>query len=235
MNKADDNFERQRMQNRDFSRKLKRETTDFNRDSRYASKNTNRSTPIISLFQNKSQPLSFVYLIIGAILIFTSGLFIGIKIDQKESFYSENENNSLNNISKNSLEDSTSEEEIIPKKQQKDNKAELSDGAHTDANTQKTTKSSLPAINKDLKYPPKLNQTNFFIQLGTFSREEANKWASILIKEKQDLQGRFFRTQSGKLYIGYYYSLKDAKLALKSIKKMKDGTFEEATIKNVEF
>jgi hypothetical protein len=229
------------MQNIDYSRKLRRDNLrqNSNPETKYSQKSVKKNNSLLNLFQNNSQPISFLYLFIGAVLLFTSGIVIGIKIDQKEAYFNESENSTIRNTGKTSLEEQTSteEEEISQTKRGKgtENKAELSENYTADPNTQKTTKSTLPINNKDLKYPPRLNQINYIIQLGTFSKSEANKWASILIKDKQDLQGRFFRTASGKMYIGYYYSLKDAKLSLRAIKKVKDGSFEESSIKNVEF
>ena len=56
-----------------------------------------------------------------------------------------------------------------------------------------------------------------------------------LIKDQQEFQGRLFRTSTGKLYLGYYYSVKDAKMVLKQIKKIPRWSFEEASIKNIQF
>ncbi len=221
------------MQNIDYSRKLKPYRSSS--EPKPTKSQYKKKQSIFNLFQQNSGGISFLYLLIGASLLFTSGLVIGMRIDQKENQFSENENQSIRNLGKLSPEESGEEEITAPKKKDgTENKAEFTDSFSIDQNTQKSTKSNFP-ISKDLKYPPKLNQVNYIIQLGTFSKDEANKWASILIKEKQEYQGRFFRTSSGKLYLGYYYTLKDANLSLKSLKKLKDGAFEESSLKKVEF
>ena len=71
--------------------------------------------------------------------------------------------------------------------------------------------------------------------MGSFSKEEGSKIASSLIREKQEFQGKIFRTTTGKLYAGYFYTYKDAKIMLKKLKKFQDGTFSEASIKNIQF
>ncbi|HMV42413.1 MAG TPA: SPOR domain-containing protein, partial [Leptospiraceae bacterium] len=145
-----------------------------------------------------------------------------------------NESNTFRNV--NSSE-SNSSMEAVESSNTKEIKAENqdNDGFTGEVSTNKVTKTALPTIHKDLKFPPKLNQVNYIIQIGTFSREEANKWGASLIKDQQDFQGRLFRTSTGKLYLGYYYNIKDAKLVLKQVKKFRGGVFEEASIKNIQF
>lgn len=228
------------MQNVDYSRKLKRDDRRFNSSEPKislgkASKNLGTGT-ILNILNSNHQPLSFLYLFIGAILFFTSGLVIGMKIDQKESYFTGNESNTFRNV--NSSENTLSvESEGAENALHSENKAELSDddGFKSEVKTNKVTKTALPTIHKDLKFPPKLNQVNYIIQIGTFSREEANKWGASLIKDQQEFQGRLFRTSTGKLYLGYYYSVKDAKFVLRKIKKFRGGVFEEASIKNIQF
>ena len=225
------------MQNVDYSRKLKREerrlhSTEPKIPLGKNSRNSG-SGSILNILNSNHQPLSFLYLFIGAILFFTSGLVIGMKIDQKESYFSGNESNTFRNVntSENSLSVETSEQ--TNSRESKPGNSE--DGFSNEVVTNKVTKTALPSIHKDLKFPPKLNQINYIIQIGTFSREEANKWGASLIKDQQEFQGRLFRTSTGKLYLGYYYNVKDAKLVLKQIKKFRGGVFEEASIKNIQF
>lgn len=225
------------MQNVDYSRKLKRdERRPHSTESKISLKTPKGSngSSILNILNSNHQPLSFLYLFIGAILFFTSGLVIGMKIDQKESYFMGNESNTFRNV--NNSENNASLE-TVETPNTKENKAEINenDGFTSETPTNKVTKTALPTIHKDLKFPPKLNQINYIIQIGTFSREEANKWGASLIKDQSDFQGRLFRTSTGKLYLGYYYSMKDAKLVLKQIKKFRGGVFEEASIKNIQF
>ena len=226
------------MQNVDYSRKLKRDDRrTHSSEPKIPLGKSSRSSgngSILNILNSNHQPLSFLYLFIGAILFFTSGLVIGMKIDQKESYFMGNESNTFRNVnpSENALSVETPDQTTA-----RENKSENSDsdGFTSEVATNKVTKTALPTIHKDLKFPPKLNQVNYIIQIGTFSREEANKWGASLIKDQQEFQGRLFRTSSGKLYLGYYYSVKDAKVVLKQIKKFRGGVFEEASIKNIQF
>ncbi|MBP7280001.1 MAG: SPOR domain-containing protein [Leptospiraceae bacterium] len=226
------------MQNVDYSRKLKKDDRRLHSTEPKISLGKNSrsagSGSILNLLNSNHQPLSFLYLFIGAILFFTSGLVIGMKIDQKESYFLGNESNTFRNVNSS---DTALSVETPEQTNAREGKAELSDedGFTNEVSTKKSTKTALPTIHKDLKFPPKLNQTNYIIQIGTFSREEANKWGASLIKDQQEFQGRLFRTSTGKLYLGYYYNVKDAKLVLKQIKKFRGGVFEEASIKNIQF
>ncbi|HMV45969.1 MAG TPA: hypothetical protein PKD50_25840, partial [Leptospiraceae bacterium] len=78
------------MQNVDYSRKLRRDDKRSHstepRIPLKTSKSSNNGS-ILNLLNSSHQPLSFLYLFIGAILFFTSGLVIGMKIDQKESYF----------------------------------------------------------------------------------------------------------------------------------------------------
>jgi len=164
------------------------------------------------------------YLIIG-ILLFTSGVFVGMKLDQKESFFTNNELNTFRNLQTSDL-NSEEPNSKTPRSQLQENS--LLKEESVEAN-------NFTNFPKNLQFPPKLNQINYIIQLGNFSREEATKLAASLIRERQEFQGRIFRTNTGKLYLGYYYDLAEAKAVLKKIKKFQDGVFQEASIKNMQF
>lgn len=163
--------------------------------------------------------ISLWYVLVIGVFLFTSGLFVGMRISQRESAFASGEVQSFKNISENS-ESSISER----------TRAEISETSPE--SEENSTFSSIP---RNLQFPPKLNQTNYMIQLGTFSPEDANKYAASLIHERQEFQGRVFRTSTGKLYLGFYYDLREAKNVLKKIKKFQGGIFQEAEIKSVQF
>lgn len=160
------------------------------------------------------------FLLIG-IFLFTSGLFIGMKISQKESSFASGEVHSFRNISE---AESTTESKPRAEISEPENPSELEQNSNL-----------FSSIPKNLQFPPKLNQMNYIIQLGSFSLEDANKYAASLIHERQEFQGRVFRTATGKLYLGFYYDLKEAKSVLKKIKKFQGGIFQDAEIKNIQF
>lgn len=160
--------------------------------------------------------ISFWYFLLIGIFLFTSGLFIGMKISQKESSFASGDLQSFKNISETEFSSEKTRAEIIEPDSTEEN-------------------SFLSYVPKNLQFPPKLNQMNYIIQLGTFTPEEANKYAASLIHERQEFQGRVFRTTTGKLYLGFYYDLKEAKNVLKKIRKFQGGIFQDAEIKNIQF
>ncbi|GBF50788.1 hypothetical protein LPTSP4_23150 [Leptospira ryugenii] len=70
-----------------------------------------------------------------------------------------------------------------------------------------------------LKFPPKNDQINYMVQIGNFSPEEAGKLGKQLMQADPSLQGRIFRTSTGKLYAGYFYRMEDAREALDRISR----------------
>lgn len=185
------------------------------------------------LSQQNNQPLSFVYLFIGAVLFFTSGLLLGLKIDQKEADFANNEYNTFKNVSS-STENSPNSKDVINESTESSSAGnEDEDSFQLKDNIKKP--SGLSSIPKNLQFPPKMNQVNYIIQLGSFSREEATRLGAALIRERQEFQGRIFRTSTGKLFLGYYYELNEAKATLKRVKKLQKGSFSEASIKHIQF
>ncbi|MCB1157210.1 MAG: hypothetical protein H7A25_05665 [Leptospiraceae bacterium] len=172
----------------------------------------------------QSQPLSFIYLFVGAVLFFTSGLVVGMKIDQKESLFAKNEVNTFKNVGqseKPAFSPPGAETALEEEKEQIEPRKKLS-----------PNETSVPT---GLKFPPRADSLNFIIQVGQFSKEDANKWGRFLIRKKQSFQGRLLRTSSGKLYLGYYYSANKARRILKMLKTMEEAPFENASIKKVRF
>ncbi|MCB1141647.1 MAG: hypothetical protein H7A24_13265 [Leptospiraceae bacterium] len=228
------------MQNIDFSKRIKKDpkkfpsnppiqrkkTEDFSHSS--SGRESSTRSQFLNILQQRNQQFPVLYLFIGAILFFTSGLVVGMKIDQKESYFSSNEINTFKNIGSTETEKSGTE-------------ISLNGSDDEDAEESKPTKQKRQAppvsrsIPKNIQFPPKPDQINYIIQLGNFSKEEATKLAVSIIREKQEFQGRIFRTQTGKLYAGYYYNHREAKAVLKKVKKFRNGVFKDASIKNIQF
>ncbi len=181
-----------------------------------------KNKSLFDILQQKNQSIPGIYILVGGILLFTAGFILGMKTDQKEALFSSNEAASFRNIN-------SEIEQDVPSPKNEENDFEPSRGS------EREEPKSIPVIPKNIQFPPKPNQVNYIIQMGTFSKEDASKLASSLIREKQEFQGRIFRTTTGKLYAGYFYNFKDAKLMLKKLKKFQDGTFSEASIKNIQF
>lgn len=225
------------MQNLDYGKRFRKEKTRQAPIQRpkpaepvFSKPSPKKNSSQISDFFSKVQvnPLPVWYYFIIGILLFTSGVFVGMKLDQKESHFASNEMSSFRNVP-NADTISTSEPEASVSA-----KPEIQESPGS-GREDTLDSGNLASVPKNLQFPPKINQVNYIIQLGNFSREDSTKWAASLIREKQEFQGRIFRTSTGKLYLGYYYDLKEAKAVLKKVKKFQGGAFQEASIKNIQF
>ncbi len=230
------------MQNIDYSKKIKKEErrlTPLHPVQETVSqklKSANKPSALMQLIQNRTQSIPPLYLFVGAALFFTSGLISGMRIDHQESSFSagQPEINSFKNVSTPAPESSTNQPE-------KESASDTDFNAETQAQPPKeevkpASKNQNVAVPKNIQFPPKENQMNYIIQLGSFNKEEAVHYAASLIKERQEFQGRIFRgTSTGKLFLGYFYDENEAKNALKRVKKFRNGIFAEASIKNIQF
>ncbi|EOQ88644.1 hypothetical protein LEP1GSC202_2693 [Leptospira yanagawae serovar Saopaulo str. Sao Paulo = ATCC 700523] len=205
------------MQNIDYSRKL-RSGRPFDGEVPTYSYASNPSPTLGST----AKPKSAFILLIGGILLFTSGLVVGIQLGQKESKFKENAETSFSNVGTKSeshakLTETPRTEESRPLE------------ASTSPQTQDP--SPFPAT---LKFPPKNDQINYMVQIGDFSPEEAVSVGKQLLESHPQLRGRIFRTSTGKLFAGYYYRLEDAKETLDSVKS-KLPNLSDAQVKTIRF
>lgn len=212
------------MQNVDFSRKkpkitgLKPPPKTNPRVDTKPIRESKTGGSLFDLLQQRNQSIPGLYILLGGILLFTAGFIAGMKVNQNETAFN-NQSLAFRNVNSEIDQD-------IPPLKNEDNESSPAD---KEENKQPGT------IPYNIQYPPRSNQTNFIIQLGTYSKEEATKLGASLIREKQEFQGRIFRTTTGKLYAGFFYNQKDAKNMLKKIKKFQDGTFSDASIKTIQF
>lgn len=230
------------MQNIDYSKKIKKEERRLSplhpvqETVSQKLKSANKPSALMQLIQNRTQSIPPLYLFVGAALFFTSGLIIGMRIDHQESSFSagQTEVNSFKNVSSAAPQNGTGQTET-------ENPSDSDFNAETQAQPSKeevrsVSKNQNAAVPKNIQFPPKENQVNYIIQLGSFNKEEAVHYAASLIKERQEFQGRIFRgTSTGKLFLGYFYDENEAKNALKRVKKFRNGIFAEASIKNIQF
>lgn len=189
------------MQNIDYSRKL-RSGRPFDGEVPSYSAQPHSS---VSLGVG-TKPKSAFILLIGGILLFTSGLVVGIQLGQKESKFKENSETSFSNVGNKTYQS--------PKLSQTDRDLESNQDSQT-TTSEPNTSSPFPAT---LKFPPKNDQINYMVQIGDFSPEEAVSIGKQLIESQPNLRGRMFRTSTGKLFAGYYYRLEDAKEALEAVR-----------------
>lgn len=90
------------MQNIDYSRRLKqstvrtpvRENTDFSRTIQTVQHHKKSGSPI----QIFSSTRSAFVLLLGSISLFTAGIVVGLKLDQKEESFARNEIQTLRNV-----------------------------------------------------------------------------------------------------------------------------------------
>ncbi|GBF42290.1 hypothetical protein LPTSP2_15770 [Leptospira ellinghausenii] len=204
------------MQNIDYSRKL--------RSGRpYDGENPNHSPfPAPSYSQVSAKPKSAFILLIGGILLFTSGMVVGIQLGQKESKFKENAETSFSNVG------TKSQLSTIPSPSQR----EVDETNETEKpSSEQNASSPFPST---LKFPPKNDQINYMVQIGDFSPEEAVSIGKQLIESQPNLRGRIFRTSTGKLFAGYFYRLEDAKETL-DIVKGKLPQLTGAEVKTIRF
>ncbi|MEM7181944.1 MAG: hypothetical protein AAF518_13590 [Spirochaetota bacterium] len=219
------------MQNIDYSKKIsldqRKHITPREPKARSASPLDNNkserfsSQSFMNMIQSEGSSLSFIYLFVGAVLFFTSGLVVGMKIDQNENYFAKNEVSSFSNPGEKPYEEAEENTETTP--------------SPTVAREALRSPTRAP---KGLKYPPLENHTNYIIRVGKFSLQDANRWARYLIKDEQGFQGRLFRTSSGttrKLYLGFYYDKSSVRKALKYVRKMNGGIFRNASVKKMRF
>ncbi len=161
--------------------------------------------------KESTKPRSAFVLLIGAILLFTSGMVVGIQLNQKEKGFESNQEKSFSNLGKTSR----------------------IQAPETNPEAQATQSSSSP-FPTTLKFPPKNDQINYMVQIGNFSPEEAVQIGKHLMTSEPSLQGRIFRTSTGKLYAGYFYRMEDARDALDKI-STKIPNAADAMVKTIRF
>jgi hypothetical protein len=167
------------------------------------------------------KPLS---LFIGAIMLFTGGMVVGLHLNKTEEKYKINngdlaQNSEIAFQNKSSAKSETKSEKVETKPVAKDSSIQDS-----------------PAFfPKNLKFPPKMDQINYVIEIGAFEPGESSRIGKLILSETNDFQGRIFRTSTGKLFAGYFYKQEDAKRALETLRSFEKDDFTDAEIKTVRF
>ncbi|TGK79057.1 hypothetical protein EHQ24_16040 [Leptospira noumeaensis] len=203
------------MQNIDYSRKL--------RSGRPFEGEVPSYSPQAPSYLGTSQkPKSAFILLIGGILLFTSGMVVGIQLGQKETKFKENSETSFSNVGSHKL----------PAPQLAESKED--GGNQEETRSQGTDSPSGSPFPATLKFPPKNDQINYMVQIGDFTPEEAVAVGKQLIDTNPSLKGRIFRTSTGKLFAGYFYRLDDAKETLEAV-KAKLPSLTDAQVKTIRF
>jgi len=211
------------MQNIDYSRRLRGTSgypqTPIESPLDYGSYHSH------SLQKETTKPKSAFVLLIGAILLFTSGMVVGIQLNQKEKGFQSNQEKSFSNIGK-----SNRNFAVEPKAENNESNVEDS-SSNSPSDPAPRESSPFPTT---LKFPPKNDQINYMVQIGNFPPEEAVQIGKQLMLAEPSLQGRIFRTSTGKLYAGYFYRMEDARDALDKISS-KLPNASDAMVKTIRF
>jgi hypothetical protein len=209
------------MQNIDYSRRL-RGSSGYSQTP--SEPNEFGSYHSHSLLKESAKPKSAFVLLIGAILLFTSGMVVGIQLNQKEKGFQSNQEKSFSNIGKNNRI-------AEPKLDSTESNPEDQNSGSSSSFPSSRESSPFPTT---LKFPPKNDQINYMVQIGNFPPEEAVQIGKQLMLSEPSLQGRIFRTSTGKLYAGYFYRMEDARDALDKI-TTKLPHVSDAMVKTIRF
>ncbi|EMO84183.1 hypothetical protein [Leptospira santarosai] len=222
------------MQNIDYSRRLRqisirtpvRENIDFNRTIQTVQHDKRSGSPI----QIFSSTRSAFILLLGSISLFTAGLVVGLKLDQKEETFAQNELQTFRNVStrekKNengglgSLFFSAKESDSVESLKNQESLSKLN------------PKENSSDTDSKILYPPRLGETNYLVVIATSDSLQAVELGKRLLMARSEFKGRIFRSSKGELYLGYFYSEEKAKEALEKIRPLNDPIFHSAKIRS---
>ncbi|PKA17456.1 hypothetical protein [Leptospira haakeii] len=213
------------MQNIDYSRRLRQSGT------RGPAPRQGESFPTVQTIQHvrggnspiRSFPSSrsIFLVLVGAISLFTGGVVVGLRLDQKEQAFAQNETQSFYNAGKNVRTEQSVEE--------RENSSSES------VSSAETSSSSNSNKNPGLKFPARSDKENYFLSIPTEDSVEAMEIGKKLLRAKPEFQGRFFRSKDGELFLGYFYGKEEATKALESIRPLNDPIFHKTSIHKLQF
>ncbi|XDD50066.1 hypothetical protein AB3N59_17145 [Leptospira sp. WS92.C1] len=226
------------MQNIDYSRKLKqssirtpiREPVDFDRTIQMVQHHKKSGSPI----QIFSSTRTVFILLLGSISLFTAGLVVGLKLDQKEDTFAQNELQTFRNVSSFSHENKNESRGFRSLFSSK----EKDDGAGSLKNSETLThikkQESTSAHDSKILYPPQQGETNYLVVIGTADSLRAVELGKRLLMARNEFKGRIFRSSKGELFLGYFYSEEEAKEALEKIQPLNDPAFHSAKVRSLQ-
>ncbi|AXR67753.1 hypothetical protein [Leptospira mayottensis] len=225
------------MQNIDYSRKLKqistrttvRENADFNRTIQTVQHDKKSGSPI----QIFSSTRSVFILLLGSVSLFTSGLVVGLKLDQKEETFAQNEFRTFRNVPtwERKNENSGLRSLFFPAKETDSVESLKNQESLLRLNSKED--SSGTSENSKILYPPQLGETNYLIVIPTLDSLQAVELGKRLLMARSEFKGRVFRSSKGELYLGYFYSEEKAKEALEKIQPLNNPAFHSAKIRSL--
>ncbi|TQE77794.1 hypothetical protein [Leptospira noguchii] len=220
------------MQNIDYSRRLKqstvrtpvRENTDFSRTIQTVQHHKKSGSPI----QIFSSTRSAFVLLLGSISLFTAGIVVGLKLDQKEESFAQNELQTLRNVP--SHEKKNEIRSLFFSNQKNENSLK-----NQESLSKLNPKENFSGVNGDFKilYPPQTGETNYLVVVSTSDSLQAVELGKRILMVRNEFKGRIFRSSKGELYLGYFYSEEEAKEALEKIQPLNDPLFHSAKIRTL--
>lgn len=209
-------IERTTMQNIDYSRKLKTPNSFVSQPS--IKKELGFGNSVMQPF-GLNRGFAFF---IGSIFLFTGGLMVGLQLGQQETKWKQASLNSQ------------------PKEVSFANSAPLESHLESKEPPGTIPKTSLAEdvgvqFPNGLLYPPKMDQINYLIEIGSYDPKESVEVGKNILEEAPELKGRIFRTSTGKLFCGYYYKKEDAQRDLNKIRSLEKDDFTLAEIKTIRF
>ncbi|EMY16566.1 hypothetical protein LEP1GSC043_0803 [Leptospira weilii str. Ecochallenge] len=225
------------MQNIDYSRRLKqisartpiRENADFDRTIQTVQHGKKSGSPI----QIFSSTRSAFILLLGSVSLFTAGLVIGLKLDQKEETFARNELQTFRNVPtwERKNENGGLRSLFFPT-QETDSVESLKNQESLSKLNPKEDSSGTSEDSKIL-YPPRLGETNYLVVIATLDSLQAVELGKRLLMARNEFKGRIFRSSKGELYLGYFYSEEKAKEALEKIRPLNNPAFHSAKIRSL--
>ncbi|TGK37845.1 hypothetical protein [Leptospira andrefontaineae] len=219
------------MQNIDYSRRLRQSGT------RGPAPRQGESFPTVQTIQHvrggnspiRSFPSSrsIFLVLVGAISLFTGGVVVGLRLDQKEQAFAQNETQSFYNAGKNVRAEQSVEE--------RENSSSEAVSSNASENSAETSSSSNSNKYPGLKFPARSDKENYFLSIPTEDSVEAMEIGKKLLRAKPEFQGRFFRSKDGELFLGYFYGKEEATKALESIRPLNDPIFHKTSIHKLQF
>ncbi|EPG74459.1 hypothetical protein LEP1GSC058_3593 [Leptospira fainei serovar Hurstbridge str. BUT 6] len=221
------------MQNIDYSRRLKQ--TGIRGGAANRPLDSQPTVQTIQHIRGSTSPIrsfpssrSLFLVLIGAISLFTAGVVVGLRLDQKEQAFAQNEAQSFYNTGKLSRKNPP---ETIEQRENSDQPESKSDSVQKQENKVSERTEEKPSSGSNgLKFPARSDRENYFISIPTSDSLEAMEVGKKLLRAKPEFQGRIFRSGQGELFIGYFYGKAEATQALDSIRPLNDPIFHGSQI-----
>lgn len=221
------------MQNIDYSRRLRQSG---NRGP--APRQGNEPMPTLQTIQHvrgTNSPIrsfpssrSIFLVLIGAISLFTGGVVVGLRLDQKEQAFAQNETQSFYNAGKTNRAEQSVE--------QRENSSQENPSSESENSTRSPeSAASAQTPSNGLKFPARSDKENYFLSIPTEDSVEAMEIGKKLLRARPEFQGRFFRSKQGELFVGYFYGKEEAMKALELIRPLNDPIFHRTGIHKLQF